>query len=106
MFDFLKDHIYPQGKFVIIVDRSKLEDLWIWCHRNYHFTNTLTDFKDFSKFLKDEEKTFLLLEFRDINLIFLRDYKSKDQYNDWDNWKIIDLKPLLREQLLIEMLND
>jgi hypothetical protein len=103
MFDFLKDHIYPQGRFAIIVDRSKLEDLWVWFIKNYHFTNTLTDFKDFSKFLKDQEKTFLLLDFSERNFIFIRDYKSKDQYNDWNNWKIINFKEVLREEKIKEI---
>ena len=52
------------------------------------------------------EKSIVLVDIRtDINLIFLRDYSAMGMYSDWSDWKLIDTKPIFREEKIKSILD-
>lgn len=106
MFDILKKHITPDNKVAFIIDREKLEYFWSWLLKNYNFTNTLSDFNDFKSHLNDWDKSIVLLDIRSSqNFIFLRDYSAMEMYSDWNDWEVIDTKPIFREQKIKSILD-
>jgi hypothetical protein len=106
MFDILSKHITPNHKVAFIIDRGELENFWNWLFKNYNFTNTLSDFNDFKKHLKDWKKSIVLLDIADDrNIIYLSDYLAMEMYSDWGDWELIDTKPIFREEKIKSILD-
>jgi len=110
MFELLKIELEENKLIAIICDISQGEGIFDFLTSIIIFQNLIYDgstgntenYYYFTKHIRSD-KIYILLNRKENNSIFVRDFYDYDNYEDWETYKIINFKEVLREEKIKEI---